>query len=69
MQKSKRNVIGYFLSPEVQPAFSNFHKAASALREDCHFWMGVGDWVIQPQQQQNATIFFRVSRMLIPYFL
>uniref|UniRef100_A0A914E5Y3 Uncharacterized protein n=1 Tax=Acrobeloides nanus TaxID=290746 RepID=A0A914E5Y3_9BILA len=38
--------------------FSNFQKISSALREDCVFWLGTGDWVHSEVPQGNG-LFYR----------
>lgn len=66
IDNSKRNVIAYFSNTMILPAYSNFYKAASSLRDECVFWLGTGDWVNQQhslpdvqQQYNNASILFR----------
>jgi endoplasmic reticulum resident protein 44 len=54
---SKRNVIGYF-SQMQGDEFTNFQKISSALREDCVFWLGTGDWVHSVVPQGNG-LFYR----------
>uniref|UniRef100_A0AC34F5L6 Thioredoxin domain-containing protein n=1 Tax=Panagrolaimus sp. ES5 TaxID=591445 RepID=A0AC34F5L6_9BILA len=53
IDNSKRNIIGYFAQPSGEE-YTNFQKIASALRDDCVFWIGVGDWVKQQIPQGNA---------------
>ncbi|KAF7638678.1 Thioredoxin domain-containing protein [Meloidogyne graminicola] len=61
IESSKRNIIGYILNDQIQPFHSNFYKSASTLREDCGFWLGSGNWILERdgQMKQNATIYFR----------
>nr|CAD2201297.1 unnamed protein product [Meloidogyne enterolobii] len=61
IESAKRNVIAYILDDQVQPLHSNYYKSASSLREDCGFWLGSGDWILQREEQmhRNATIYFR----------
>jgi|UniRef100_A0AC35GKW6 endoplasmic reticulum resident protein 44 len=53
IDNSKRNIIGYFAQPSGEE-YTNFQKLASALRDDCVFWMGTGEWVRQTAPQGNA---------------
>ncbi|VDO45371.1 unnamed protein product [Onchocerca flexuosa] len=38
----KLNIIAYF-DHAVGPEFDNYRKVASLLREDCIFWLGIGE--------------------------
>uniref|UniRef100_A0A915PHN3 Thioredoxin domain-containing protein n=1 Tax=Setaria digitata TaxID=48799 RepID=A0A915PHN3_9BILA len=40
MDKSKRNVIAYFVNKDTDE-YRSFQKAATVLREDCSFWVGI----------------------------
>ncbi|KAE9547801.1 hypothetical protein FO519_008988 [Halicephalobus sp. NKZ332] len=52
----KRNIIGYFTHPSGEE-YANFQKIASALRDDCVFWLGTGDWVGPHTKTGNAVYF------------
>ncbi|KAI6241296.1 Thioredoxin [Aphelenchoides fujianensis] len=53
----KRNVVGYFAAPNGVE-YENFQKIASALRDDCAFFVGIGEWVRNKNPAGNS-LFFR----------
>ena len=59
LDKGKRSIIGYFTHPSGEE-YSNFQKIASALRDDCAFWIGTGDWVA-PHTKTGNAVYFRAE--------
>jgi len=59
IDNGKRNIIGYFTHPSGEE-YNNFQKVASALRDDCVFWLGTGDWVA-PHTKTGNGIYFRAE--------
>ncbi|VDM42984.1 unnamed protein product [Toxocara canis] len=56
-RKGGRNVVAYF-SSESGPEFDNFKRVASVLRDDCVFWIGVGDGFSAQMQGSNKLFFY-----------
>ncbi|KAF1562490.1 UNVERIFIED_CONTAM: Endoplasmic reticulum resident protein 44.2, partial [Eudyptes robustus] len=54
LDKSKRNVIGYFHCRDC-PEYRNFQKAAALYREDCAFWSGTNEAI--KAMQGNMLVF------------
>ncbi|KHN71948.1 Thioredoxin domain-containing protein C06A6.5 [Toxocara canis] len=57
VEKGGRNVVAYF-SSESGPEFDNFKRVASVLRDDCVFWIGVGDGFSAQMQGSNKLFFY-----------
>ncbi|KAI6182543.1 Thioredoxin [Aphelenchoides bicaudatus] len=53
----KRNIIGYFTAPSGVE-YENFQKVASALRDECAFHVGIGEWARKKNPAGNS-LFFR----------
>jgi len=53
----KRNMIGYFTSPSGAE-YENFQKIASALRDECSFHLGLGEWAKEKNPAGNS-LFYR----------
>uniref|UniRef100_A0A915B1N3 Thioredoxin domain-containing protein n=1 Tax=Parascaris univalens TaxID=6257 RepID=A0A915B1N3_PARUN len=60
LDKNERNVVAYFLS-ESGPEFENFMKISSVLRDDCVFWLGVGENFVRQTQGANRIFFHPVN--------
>uniref|UniRef100_A0A914WCH2 Thioredoxin domain-containing protein n=2 Tax=Plectus sambesii TaxID=2011161 RepID=A0A914WCH2_9BILA len=56
IDKKRRNVIGYFTAANG-PEFENFQSVAALLREECTFWLGVGDAFKQQTLGGNNVAF------------
>uniref|UniRef100_A0A7E4VF02 Thioredoxin domain-containing protein n=1 Tax=Panagrellus redivivus TaxID=6233 RepID=A0A7E4VF02_PANRE len=59
LDSSKRNIIAYFTLPSGEE-YNNFQKIASALRDECSFWLGTGEWVKSIAPAGNG-LFFRAE--------
>ncbi|KAI6214132.1 hypothetical protein M3Y94_00232600 [Aphelenchoides besseyi] len=51
MDKTKRNVIGYYHTRDG-PEYQTFQKAAALLREDCAFWTGTSEALQSVKENQ-----------------
>ncbi|CAD5206901.1 unnamed protein product [Bursaphelenchus okinawaensis] len=51
-----RNVVGYFNVPQGDE-YDNFQKIASALRDECHFYVGLGEWTRKKNIAGNHIVF------------
>jgi hypothetical protein len=59
LDSKKRNMIGYFTTASGVE-YENFQKIASALRDECSFHVGIGEWVRQKNPAGNS-LYFRAS--------
>ncbi|KAF1591077.1 UNVERIFIED_CONTAM: Endoplasmic reticulum resident protein 44, partial [Eudyptes robustus] len=51
-----RNIIGYFNAPQGEE-YNNFQKIASVLRDECHFYIGIGEWSKKKNIAGNHIVF------------
>lgn len=49
--------MGYFIAASGIE-YENFQKVASALRDECSFYVGIGEWVRQKNPAGNS-LFYR----------
>lgn len=57
LESNKRNIVGYFTSASGVE-YENFQKVASALRDECAFHVGIGEWARQKNPAGNS-LFYR----------
>ncbi|KAI6203142.1 hypothetical protein M3Y94_00522200 [Aphelenchoides besseyi] len=56
LDTKKRNIIAYFTTPHGIE-YENYQKVASALRDDCGFYVGIGDWARNKNPAGNSLYF------------
>lgn len=52
----KRNIVGYFTSASGIE-YENFQKIASALRDECSFHVGIGEWARKKNPAGNSLYY------------
>lgn len=56
IEKSKKAVIGYFTNPSGLE-YDNFQRISTVYRDECEFWIGLGDWAKSKNIAGNSVFF------------